>query len=50
MDLVTGKEIYKNAYTDIKGGSANWDRANAKAYEQAAERITKEIVETVLSK
>ena len=50
MDLATAQEIFKNAYTDIKGGSANWDRANAKAYEPAAKQITAEILGVIETK
>ncbi len=50
LDLGSGKEIYKNSYTDIKGGSGNWERANAKAYQAASKKIVGEIVEEIMKK
>ena len=35
----TGKEIYKNSLTSIKGAGANFDLASAKAYEKAKTTI-----------
>ena len=43
IDMNTGKEIYKNAYSDIKGGGANYQQAGIKAYKAASEKIATEL-------
>ncbi len=39
----TGKEIYKNSLTSIKGSGANFELASAKAYEKAKKSIGNDI-------
>jgi hypothetical protein len=44
VERKSGKEIYKNSFTDLKGGSTDYDRAGRKAYDGGVEKIAREIV------
>jgi hypothetical protein len=40
----TGKEIYNNNFTDLKGGGLNYETAGRKAYDASLQHITDEIM------
>jgi hypothetical protein len=44
VERKSGREIYKNNFTDLKGGSTDYDRAGRKAYDNGVEKIAREIV------
>ncbi len=43
----TGKEIYNNNFTDLKGGALDYERAGRKAYENGLDKIAGEIVKNL---
>jgi len=43
----TGKEIYSNNFTDLKGGALDYERAGRKAYDDGLDKITNEIVKNI---
>ncbi|GHT59197.1 hypothetical protein AGMMS50239_05270 [Bacteroidia bacterium] len=47
IELRTGKEIYNNNFTDLKGGALDYDRAGRKAYDTGLKQITAEIVKNL---
>jgi len=49
LDMNTGKEIYKNRLSDIKGIHLDYDHAGIKAYENAGETITNEVVPAIIT-
>lgn len=49
-DAKTGREIYKNSYSDIKGGGLDYKSAGIKALRNAAAKISEEIVKELKKK
>jgi len=47
-EVSSGSEIFKNSYTNIKGGGSDFDMAAVKAYGNAAKKITEEIVKLMV--
>jgi hypothetical protein len=47
VERKSGKEIYKNNFTDLKGGSTDYDRAGRKAYDGGVGKIAGEVVKSV---
>jgi hypothetical protein len=43
----TNKEIYANNFTDLKGGSIDYEKAGRKAYDSGLQQITKEIIRSI---
>lgn len=43
QDLKTGKEIYKYSVSNVKGGGADYNTADAKAYEKAKKMIANDL-------
>lgn len=50
MELSSGKEIYKNAINDTKGGGDNFEKAGLAAYKKAGERVNKEVISVLKAK
>ncbi len=49
-DAKTGREIYKNSYSDIKGGGLDYKSAGIKALRNAAGKISEEIAKELKKK
>lgn len=47
-EVSSGSEIFKNSYTNIKGGGSDFDMAAVKAYSSAAKKIADEIVKLLV--
>jgi len=47
IDQHTGKEIYGNNFTDLKGGGLDYESAGRKAYDASLQHISKEIVASI---
>jgi hypothetical protein len=47
VELRTGKEIYSNNFTGLKGGATDYDCAGRKAYDTGMKEITREIVANI---
>jgi hypothetical protein len=47
VECKSGKEIYKNNFTDLKGGGIDYDRAGRKAYDNSVEKISGEIIKSI---
>ena len=50
VDLSSGKEIYKNSYSKIKGIDIDFEKAARKALDESASKITKEVLPVLKSK
>ncbi|MDR3286926.1 MAG: hypothetical protein LBT27_05745 [Prevotellaceae bacterium] len=44
VEKKSGKEIYNNNFTDIKGGGLDYDKAGRKAYDSGLKKIADEII------
>ncbi|MDR3329038.1 MAG: hypothetical protein LBS63_02870 [Prevotellaceae bacterium] len=47
VERKSGRELYGNSFTDLKGGSTDYDRAGRKAYDSGVEKIAREIVKSI---
>ena len=47
VERKTNKEIYANNFTDLKGGSIDYERAGRRAYDSGLQKITKEIIRSM---
>ena len=45
MDMSTYKEIYKNTFSNVKGINTDMDKAGLAAFDNAAKKISSEIIE-----
>lgn len=50
LDMQSGKEVYKNKLSDIKGIHLDYDHASLKAYEHAGEELVDKIIPSIVSK
>ncbi len=50
IDMNNGEEIYKTALNNVKGISDNYEKAGIKAFDEASQKIQKEILPQLLEK
>lgn len=48
VDLQSGKEIYSNAFENIKGGAGSFEQATTKAFQSIAETVTTDLKEKLI--
>ena len=48
MEMSSGEEIYKNIFNNVSGQGLNAEKAGLKAFENAAEKISENIVPKII--